>query len=528
VSDTVSTIIVGAGSGGAALAARLTEDQSQDVILIEAGPDFVAYGDVPEPVKFAHAMSVDDYDWGLGAYLTEPPEARGEQPYPRGRLVGGSSSVNGAIGVRATVADLQSWVDAGNPRWSFEHVLPYYRKLENDLDFGEAPEHGTDGPVPIRRYAPEEWSTGSQAFVKSCLERDYGAMDDWNAPDATGVGPLPRNLVGEDRASSLLTYLVEARERPNLTILANTTCRRVLFEDRRAVGVEIERDGEIAQLSADRIVLAAGAIHTPQILMLSGVGPQVTLDGLGIPIVAAVEGVGQSFQDHPYAPIVSLLADPSDVEGVRVGLRYTSTRGRELGLIDDVMILPSELDPASMNLDVDTDGLKAITLVAMLTRPVSRGWLTIRSTDPKQQPELHANFLYEAVDVERLMECFREAWAISQSQTYSGLIARVLFPDAETVDDDAQLERYLRDIAATGYHASCTCKMGGPSDPLAVVDEDLAVRGVDNLWISDASVMVNVPTGFTNLLTYAIGERLAEAFLGQTSDDLAGSNRGAL
>jgi len=513
----IRTIIVGAGSAGGALAARLTETPDQEVVLVEAGPDYPSRESLPEDVRDAYEMSVVSHDWGLQAYFVEPMAAREPQPYPRGRLVGGSSSVNAAIAQRATVEDFETWVDAGNDEWSYEHVLPYFRRLESDLDFGDTAEHGADGPVPIFRHPLDEWSSGARAFRESCLERGFAECRDLNERHSTGIGSVPRNQIGDVRASSLVTYLADARDRANLTIMADTPCRRVLFDGRRAVGIEVERGGEVEQIHGDRVVLCAGAIHSPQLLMLSGVGPKDTLGDLGIDPVVVNEAVGKNLQDHPFCPVMGLLKEDTEHVGVRAELKFTSKTG---GLVDDMMLFGSVLDPATLNMDVDTRGLKALTLVSLLAKPRSIGWLTITSRDPKTQPELHVNFLSDPSDIERLMESMRLAFSMATSSPLVEEFEELLFPDAETIEDDEKLEAFIRAVANTSYHGSCTCRMGPEGDPGAVVDQRLTVHGTENLWVADASVMVSVPTGLTNVTSYMIGERLADWLKNATSTTL--------
>jgi len=512
----MTTIIVGAGSGGGALAARLTEDPDHEVTLIEAGPDYPIAEDVPAPVQDAYEMSVEGFDWGLQAYFLEPPESRDPQPYPRGRIVGGSSAVNAAIAQRATVEDIESWKSDGNTEWGWQDVEPFFKRLENDLDFGERPAHGAEGPVPVFRHPREQWAPAVRAFEQACLDRGFPACEDLNEPGATGVGPVPRNQVGVIRASSLVTYLAEARDRPNLTIMPDATVARVLFEGTRAVGVEVDRGGELEQHFADRIVLAAGAVHTPHILMLSGVGPEDVLAAQGITPVVVSEGVGRNLQDHPFVPVLTLMKERTEHVGVRAELKFTTKDAGEL--VDDMMIFGSVLDPATMNMDVDTKGKMALILVALLAKPRSIGWLTLSSPDYKVQPELHVNLSSDPTDVTRLKETVRLAFEIATSSPVKDEIDEILFPDADTVNDDEKLEAFIRSISNTSYHGSCTCRIGPDGDPLAVVDQHLAVRGTENLWIADASVMVRVPTGLTNLTSYMIGERLA-GWLSTTAGD---------
>ena len=507
MSDT--TIVVGAGSAGGALAARLSEDPGREVILVEAGPDYARRDEVPLPICDAGEMSVEGHDWGLTGWFLEPTDIREAQPYPRGRLVGGSSAVNAAIAQRGAVADFERWVQAGNDEWSYEHVLPFYKRLESDLDFGDTDVHSSAGPVPVVRHPRETWAPAALIFEQECLQRGFPACPDHNAPRSTGVGPTPRNIVDDARASSLLTYLAEARDRPNLTIVSDSTCRRVLFEGTRAVGVEVERGGAVERITGDRVVLSAGAIHTPQLLTLSGVGPRHVLDELAIEPVTFNEGVGQNFQDHPFVGVMGLLREPTDFNGVRVELKYSSEV--EGGCVDDVMVWCSILDPATLNMPVDTRGLMALTLVVQLARPSSVGWLRVTSPDVHVQPELHVNFLSDHgnADARRMMTTTRLAFDLATSTAIAGELEEILFPDRATVDDDAKLEAWLRATVTTCYHACGTCRMGPDDDAGAVVTQRLAVRGTEGLYVADASVMPCVPTGLTNISSYMIGERLA-------------------
>lgn len=511
-----TTVIVGAGSGGSALAARLTEDPEEHVILLEAGPDYPELAEVPEDLLDSREMSVDKHDWGLHAYFFEPPETRQPQPYPRGRVVGGSSSVNAAIAQRATPEDLRTWVDGGAEGWSYSDVMPYFRRMERELDFPSAPGHGGQGPVPIRRHARQDWAAAVRSFEQACLQRGFPSCQDANAEGTTsGVGAVPRNLFGDEeyRAGTMLTYLALARTRPNLRLIPNATCRRVVFEGNRAVGVEYESGGTVQTVTADRTVLAAGAVGTPQLLVLSGVGPQWTLGNLGITPVVVNEAVGRNLQDHPFSPVLALLKDSTDKLGVRAQLKFSANGS---GLTNDMMMFSTIVDPATLNLAVETNGRSALTLVSLLARPRSTGWIDIVSPNVHVQPELHVNFLSEPSDVQRLMESTRLAWDIATSSPVAEQIEEILLPDAETVADDTRLAEYIHAAGSTSYHTSCTCRIGAPGDENAVVDPKLAVQGTENLWLADASVMVNVTTGLTNPTAFMIGERLAD-WLGDPS-----------
>jgi choline dehydrogenase len=501
------TVVIGAGSSGAALAARLSEDPGQDVILLEAGPDYATAEAVPASVLNAYDIA-EDHDWGLTGYFVEPPEERVEMPYPRGRLVGGSSCVNASIAQRGAPEDFERWVSLGNEGWSWPEVEPAFRRLERDLDYGELPHHGADGPVSIYRIGRDRWPAGVSAFEQACLDRGFPAWSDANAPYGTGVGPLPRNQIGDHRASALLTYLAGARDRPNLTIQPDTRVHRIVFEGRRAVGVEVMQDGRLTQLEADRIVLSAGSIFSPQILMLSGIGPAQTLQELGVEPLIALEGVGKNLRDHPILMTFGLLKHHG--EGERYGClntcRYTSGPGEH----NDMVLFSPVLEPSALNLDLDIGDRKAMGVLSLLAKPRSVGWLSLTSVDPNVNPELHLNFLSDRSDVTRLKAGIRLSWEIANSSPVADELSEILFPDAETIEDDDRLEAWMRANVSTGYHASGTCRMGTAADPGAVVAPNLSVHGAENLWVADASIMPIITTGLTNLTAYMIGERMAD------------------
>jgi choline dehydrogenase len=507
---TVTTIVIGAGSAGGVIASRLTEDPENEVVLVEAGPDYATFDEVPDDIRDADDMSQEAHDWGLSAHFIEPPQAREPQRYPRGRVVGGSSCVNAAVGVRPTIEDYRRWAADGNDAWDWDEVRPVLERIETDLDFGERPGHGSSGPVTITRSPHSEWPPPTLAFEQACIAKGFDAVADINEPGSTGVGPTARNMLDGLRGSTLVTYLAEARQRDNLTILSETSCRRILFEGTRAVGVELERsDGRVEQLRADRVVLSAGAVHSPQILTLSGVGRADTLAALGIPAVSVLEGVGRNLQDHPNSSLLALM-DPTEFRGARAILKFTTENAKAHGEVDDFMLFACVLDPWTLNLEIDTEGRQAFTLVNILAKPHSIGWLDIVAADHRVPPEIHLNYLGDERDMARMKEGMRFAFELATSSPLKDTIDTPMMPDAETVNDDERLESWLREAVSCAFHAACTCAMGSDPERGAVVDQRMAVHGTENLWVADASVMPTITTGVTNIATYLIGERMAE------------------
>ncbi len=498
------TLIVGAGSAGNILATRLTEDATRQLLLLEAGPDYPSTDSLPADIRLGFGTPSGIYsmshDWGYTGQAT--PQCT-EMMVPRGRLVGGSSAVNAQIFLRGVPEDFDAWAALGNDRWSFEQVLPYYCKLENDHDFGAVAYHGDDGPIGVRRYPQEEWGPEQRAWVDACRRAGFPHCEDANRPHSTGVGPYPLNNIDGVRQSTAVTYLAEARNRPNLNILSDCTTRRVLFEGERAIGVEVERGGQVEQHHADEIVLCAGAVGTPQIMMLSGLGPAHHLRQIGVEVRQHLSGVGQNLRDHPFAGLRwQLKFRPTNrFHWLQTGLRYTADGSN---LANDMIIY------IAASPDLGDDPGEFLFLLPVVNLAVGQGELRLRSADIHDKPLLSYRYFEESFDRKRFREGLRLCMALVEGQpAFRQLLGPMLRGPGSALHDDAALDRWILAHAETAHHSSGTCKMGLHGDPLAVADQMGRVHGVDGLRIVDASLMPDCVRANINATVMMMAEKIA-------------------
>ena len=494
-------IVVGAGSAGAVIANRTSEDPNRTVLLLDAGPDYPEISKTPFDLVNSHNNSYTEHDW----HLKYAPTPGRNDPLPRGKVTGGSSAVNTTIALRGMPEDYDEWADLGNTEWSWEKVLPAFNRLERDLDFGHEPYHGDAGPITIRRYPESELLIQHQAFLESAGELGYPYCADANDPAGWGAGPHPMNKLGRLRVSTAVGYLAPARIRPNLTIQPNSSVRRLIVKNGICHGVEVERaDGNTEEIHARLIVLSAGAVMSPAILMRSGLGPAEQLRAHGIDVEQDIPGIGENLSDHPCLAVVCQVKDSSIIDFdqplIQTILRYTAEGSEKRNdlQIEQISFTGSEV------------GARSFMIASVLEYQYGRGNIKLRSADPAEPPKIENQFCNDERDVTRLTQCFKDTINFVRQGALADLVRSVTFPNLGRRIDDDFIANLCKRRSVSGFHPCGTVKMGLASDPLAVIDQHGRFHKLDNLVVADASIMPAVTRANTNLTSIMIGEMIGE------------------
>lgn len=514
-------VIVGGGAAGSVMAGRLAANAHTSVLLLEAGPDYANPAHIPDDVKFGHTRFAEapdsPHNWALRGIITEE---QGPIHVAQGKVIGGGSSINGQAMQRGFPEDFDSWAALGNDEWSYDKILPYFRKSERDLDVQDEC-HGSDGPMPVRRRQAGPTPVLQQAFHTACLQAGFATTNDTNGRQPAGLGVSPSNNIDGVRMSTAMTHLGPVRHCLNLTVRGGVFVRKILIRDGEAVGVEAESGGQVFQIEAGRVVLSAGAIRSPHLLMLSGIGPQEHLREFGIAPVCHLPGVGQNLWNHLSAQMTFKVKDGVSLEthkdAAHFSLHYTAEGSTA---INDMVLRTSPVVDERQErvpglrtryLTGDVPPEQAARIMVTLGLPDGSGYVRLASADPSVQPHFDYRYLQNANDRRRVRHGLRLAKRLLESDAYRDVVDHRIHPADDILANDDALDLWMRQTVGTARHVSGTCKMGPDSDPMAVVDQYCRVKGIQGLSVADASVMPRIPrSGGAHATVIMIGERVVE------------------
>ncbi len=529
-------VVIGGGAGGCVVASRLSEDPTVSVCLIEAGAsDSSSF--IQAPLGFAATAALGMHNWNFNT--VPQPGLHGRCGFqPRGKVMGGSSSVNAMVYTRGNRLDYDNWAARGNPGWSYAEILPLFKRAENSECFGANEYHGLGGPLNVSYLrSPSPINT---AFLEACGEQGLPKTDDYNGASQFGCSPAQVTQKDGERCSAAKAYITPHLRRPNLTVITQAHTQRIVLEGKRAVGAEFLRDGQSTQVRArSEVILSGGAFGSPQLLMLSGIGPAAHLQQHGINVVHDLPGVGQNLHDHVTAVLIYRTPRKESTFGfsfsglLQIVRSIFEWRKRRSGIItsnvaESQAFMFADKDEKSPDIQlalctgiVDDHTRKnhlghGYTLHITLMRPKSRGSVRLQSANAKDAPLIDPQFLADPRDLATLVRGTQLGYDIMQSPAFAPYRGKMLY--ALERNNPSQVEQYLRDHADTEYHPCSTCKMGPSTDPLAVVDASLRVYGIERLRVVDASIMPELVSGNTNAPTIMIAEKAIDMIRAQSAE----------